>query len=166
MRRISPPQANSIAWNIWHISRTEDAGINLFLMGQPQVVDANNWLDQMRVPFRHYGTGMTPDETKALSETIDLAALRRYQQAVHERTLEVLAMVEPGLLETHTKDAELRHILIEQGVAGPHAQWLLDVYQNWPRSKVLLHFGMSHPFQHVGEITVLGTLLGRDIYQV
>ena len=37
-RQRPHPQVNSIAWNLWHVIRVEDAGLNRFVADHPQVL--------------------------------------------------------------------------------------------------------------------------------
>ena len=39
MRERPHPQVNSIAWNLWHLTRVEDAGLNRFVVDRAQVLD-------------------------------------------------------------------------------------------------------------------------------
>src|SRR5512145_1628898 len=61
------PRVNSIAWILWHVYRVEDAGINRFIAGRPQVLDEGNWMERMNVPYRHNGGEMTLAEVDELS---------------------------------------------------------------------------------------------------
>jgi hypothetical protein len=126
---------NSIVWNLWHISRVEDAGINRFVVDRPQALYDGGWFDQMGVPYRHHGTGMTLEEVDDLSETINVEALRNYWQAVNSRTLEIIAQLVPENLNAIMDSERLQVILVDEGVAYPNAQWLSEAYQGWNKGK-------------------------------
>ena len=102
--RVRPhPQLNSIAWNLWHLTRVEDTAVNCFVANLPQVLDAGatgdasaldvagDWAQRMNIPWRHNGSGMTFAEVDELDARIDLAALLGYSQAVEARTRAVIA---------------------------------------------------------------------------
>ena len=93
--RVRPhPQVNSIAWNLWHLTRVEDAGINRFVTDGVQVIDEGDWLRKMGLPWRHNGSDMTFAEVDELNRCIDLAALRGYMEAVAARTRAVAAQLD------------------------------------------------------------------------
>ena len=82
MRMRPHPRINSIAWNLWHIARCEDAGLNRFVTDRSQVLDDGLWMDRMNIPWRHHGTEMTFAEVDELNQRIDLSALHDYSLAV------------------------------------------------------------------------------------
>ena len=86
IRQRPHPNVNSIAWNLWHLIRVDDAGLNRFVVNRPQVLDDDRWGERMNIPWRHHGTGMTFAEVDDLSTRIDLAALQDYSNAVRDRT--------------------------------------------------------------------------------
>jgi hypothetical protein len=75
MRRRPHPRLNSIAWNVWHLTRVEDAGMNRFVADRAQVLDDGRWLPRLNLPWRHQGTDMTFEEVDELNQRIDLQAL-------------------------------------------------------------------------------------------
>jgi hypothetical protein len=166
MRRRPDSRLNSIVWNLWHLNRAEDAGINRFVADRPQVLDEGDWTTKMKVPHRHNGTGMTLDEVDALSRTIELGALRGYSEAVSLRTLAVIPTIDSATLDGTLDETKVRRVLLEEGVAGPNAAWLVDSFTGWTKGQCLMHFGLTHGYQHVGEMGVLAALLDVDVYQV
>ena len=83
--------ANSIAWLVWHLTRVQDdhlAGVAV----SDQVWTADGWADRFALPYDvdAHGWGQTSAEVGAFSVD-DATLLVGYQDAVHRRTLEVLA---------------------------------------------------------------------------
>ncbi len=84
------PEANSIAWLVWHLTRVQDdhvAGVGKV----EQVWTADGWVERFGLPYSVDATGwsQTPDEVGAFTlEDPDL--LVGYQAAVHELTMLVL----------------------------------------------------------------------------
>lgn len=162
MRQRPHERVNSIAWNLWHLTRVEDAGLNRFVADRPQVLDDEPWLERMNLPWRHHGSDMTWAEVDELSQRIDLAALRAYAQAVQQRTRAIVNHISQiELAATLTAD-QLRRILVDEGLAHRQADGLLANYLGWTKGKCLFNFGLTHPYQHVGEIGVVASLLGVD----
>jgi hypothetical protein len=162
LRQRPHPRVNSMAWNLWHLTRVEDAGVNRFVVDRPQVLDEGGWMVQMDLPWRHHGSGMSFAEVDELDQRIDLQALRRYSGAVRERTREVVAQIDQVDLDAVLSRERAQMIVIDEGLAHPQALDLVDNYTGWSKGKCLLNFALTHPYQHVGEIGVIASLLGVD----
>lgn len=162
MRRRPHPRVNSIAWNLWHLTRVEDAGLNRFVTDGRQVLDEGPWMARMNIPWRHNGSEMSFAEVDDLNQRIDLPALHAYANAVRARTLEIINQIEPDSLEATMDVNRPRVILFDEGLAHPRAAGLLENYTGWTQGKCLMNFGLTHPYQHVGEIGVIASLLGVD----
>ncbi len=162
MRQRPHPRVNSIAWNLWHLTRVEDAGLNRFVVDRPQVLDEGSWIERMNVPWRHHGGDMTFAEVDDLSRRIDVQALRDYSRAVELRTREIVSQLGHDGLDAVMEEDRLRMILFDEGLAHPQSAGLLENYLGWTKGKCLMNFGLTHPYQHVGEIGVIASLLGVD----
>ena len=160
MRQRPHPQVNSIAWNLWHLTRVEDAGLNRFVVDRPQILDEGDWMQRMNVPWRHHGSGMNFSEVDDLDQRIDLPALRLYSRAVRARTQEIVTRIDQVDLDAELQSEHVRVVVIDEGLAHSQAAMLSDWYTGWPRGKCLMNFGLTHPFQHVGEMGVIASLLG------
>jgi uncharacterized damage-inducible protein DinB len=161
MRTRPHPAVNSIAWLIWHMARVEDAGISRLVAAQPQLFEEEAWGDRLGVPFRHHGTGMTTQEVTELSQTLDLAALRAYYDAVNARTVEVVQTLSSTQLDTPNDFTYLRQVLFEEGMLHPNVAWKPPFpYQDQPRGTLLFHFGVTHNYGHCYEACTVCSLLG------
>jgi hypothetical protein len=159
LRQRPEPRLNSIAWNIWHLTRVEDSGLNCFVTDRPQVFDESDWLGRMNLPWRHSGSGMTFPEVDELNQRLDLAALRGYSQAVEARTREIVDELDFDGLDVPVDPARLRQVLIDEGLAHPASTGLVENYTGWSKARFLMTFGLTHSFQHLGEMDVLASLL-------
>jgi hypothetical protein len=162
MRQRPHPQVNSIAWILWHLTRVEDAGLNRFVVDGSQVLDDGSWVEKMDIPIRHNGGDMNFAEVDDLSQRINLQALQEYSKAVRLRTREVVSQLTYDSLDSVMEEGYLRVILFDEGLASPRSAGLLQNYLGWTKGKCLMNFGMTHPYQHVGEIGVIASLLGVD----
>jgi uncharacterized damage-inducible protein DinB len=162
MRQRPHLQVNSIAWILWHLTRVEDAGLNRFVVDRTQVLDEGSWMQKMNVPLRHNGSDMNFAEVDDLSQRINLQALHEYSKAVQIRTREIVSQLTYDGLDSVMEEGYLRVILFDEGLAHPKAAGLLQNYLGWTKGKCLMNFGMTHPYQHVGEIGVIASLLGVD----
>ncbi len=162
MRQRPHPRVNSIAWNMWHITRVEDAGLNRFVVDRPQVFDEGQWMERMNIPWRHHGTDMTFAEVDELNQRINLSALQEYSKAVQLRTREIISTLTPRDLDPVMEEDRLRQLMVDEGMAHSNAEGFIKNYLGWSKGKCLMNFGMTHPYQHVGEIGVIASLLGVE----
>ncbi len=162
MRQRPHPRVNSIAWILWHMARVEDAGLNRFVVDRLQVLDEAPWMERMNVPWRHHGSEMTLAEVDELSQGIDLSALHEYSQAVQVRTLEIIKTIDPHDLDAQLGEERLRQLMVVEGLAHVNAEGFIANYLGWTKGKCLMNFGMTHLYQHLGEIDVIASLLGVE----
>jgi hypothetical protein len=155
-------RTNSIAWNLWHVARAEDFGINCFVADRAQVLDTG-WMQRMNLPLRHGGSGMTFDEVDALSAAVDLNGLHAYRRAVAEATRDILSRLDALDLTRTLDEARLRRILIDEGVAHSAPEALIQNYLGRSGERCLLTYGLTHSYEHVGEIGVIVGLLGIEM---
>ena len=84
------PDANSIAWLVWHLTRIQDdhvAGV----AGTEQIWTAKGWVDKFGLPFDRmaHGWGQTSAEVAAVQADAEL--LTGYHDAVYEHTTRYVA---------------------------------------------------------------------------
>jgi hypothetical protein len=165
LMRLRPhPRTNSIAWNLWHISRCEDAGLNRFVVDRSQVLDEGFWMERMNIPWRHHGTEMTFAEVDELNQRIDLSALHDYSLSVQERTRSILSTLMMHDLDTAMEEGQLRQIMVNEGLAHSQAEGFIKNYLGWTKGKCLMTFGLTHSFQHLGEMEVIASLVGVEFH--
>lgn len=160
MRKRPHASVNSIAWILWHLTRVEDAGLNLFVTEGSQVLDKEKWMQKLYVPWRDNGGGMNFAEVDELSLRIDLQALHNYSMAVRVRTHEIVSEIEKVDLDETINPERARSIAFDEGLAHSDAEGLANWYTGWSKGKSLMIFGLTHPFQHVGVMGVIASLLG------
>ena len=159
MRQRPHPKVNSIAWILWHMARVEDAGLNRFVTDGIQVFDEGPWMERMQLPWRHHGSEMNLAEVDKLSEQIDLSALHDYSLAVQARTREIVPTLALSDLSMGMEEPHLRQIIVDEGLAHSNPEGFIQNYLGWSKSKCLTTFGLTHSFQHIGEIETIATLL-------
>ncbi|MGB0972359.1 MAG: mycothiol transferase [Mycobacterium sp.] len=91
------PEANTIAWLIWHSARIQDAQL-CDIAGVEQVWFRDGWVDQfaLELPPDSHGYGHTPEEVAKVRASPHLLAA--YYHAVHKVSLEYVASVLPDEL--------------------------------------------------------------------
>jgi len=85
------PDANSIAWLVWHLTRVQDLHLSE-VAGKEEEWTASGWCDQFGLPFdaKATGYGQGSDDIAAV-HGIDEAQLTGYFDAVHQRTVGFVA---------------------------------------------------------------------------
>jgi hypothetical protein len=89
--RRPSPNANSIAWLVWHLTRIQDDHV-AEVAGLEQVWSAQGWHERFGLPFsaEDTGWGHDPDDV-ARVEGVTADQLVAYLDAVHQQTLGYVA---------------------------------------------------------------------------
>jgi len=84
------PDANTIAWLVWHLSRVQDDHVSE-VAGTEQAYTANGWADRFALPFEPgaIGYGFSSEDVAATAVT-DPQLLVGYHADVHRRTADFL----------------------------------------------------------------------------
>ena len=92
------PEANSIAWLVWHLTRVQDDHV-AEVAGAEQAWTADGWAERFGLPFPvgSIGYGHSSDEAGAVRA--DAALLLGYFDAVHARTLQYVDGLADGDLD-------------------------------------------------------------------
>jgi hypothetical protein len=92
------PEANSIAWLVWHLSRIEDDHV-ADVAGTTQAWAEDGWADRfgLPLPVADHGFGHSPEQVATVRASAGLLA--GYYDAVSRRTAAYLAGVRPDDLD-------------------------------------------------------------------
>ena len=124
---------DTVAWNIWHITRIEDLTANYLISGQEQILD-REWHEKLHTKVTDTGNAMTDEEILAFSNEIGMDALYEYRNAVGRRTKEIIEALKQEDMKRKVSQEGLRAIARVGGVSEhPDAIWLLDF---WGRKTV------------------------------
>ena len=87
------PEANSIAWLVWHLTRVQDDHI-ADVAGGEQIWTAGGWVERFRLPFDVHATGYghTSQEVGQVRATAEMLA--GYQDAVHSATVDYVGTLQ------------------------------------------------------------------------
>jgi hypothetical protein len=151
MRYVPAGHANSAAWMLWHITRIEDAAINVLLADAPQVFHRGNWQSKLNSPCADVGNEMSAEEIRALSEAVNLKELLAYRLEVGKHTRQVAGQLTAETLKRKPSPDRLKR-LAEDGTVREQAQWLLEYWGGHPQWNLLLMPATRHSFVHFNEI--------------
>ena len=149
-RCIPPGGEHSIAWCLWHAARIEDVALNVLVAGSSQVWEQEGWGTRLKVEQRDAGNAMDASAIAALSEVIDLQALRAYRTSVGARTREIVASLRPEDLRRKVTPERLQRVQAE-GAVDPGAEWLLEYWGGLKVAGLLLMPPTRHNLVHLNE---------------
>ena len=92
------PEANTIAWLIWHLTRVQDDHLAAAL-GREQVWMEQGWVERFGLPFPAEATGYGHSPEEVAQVRVDAGLLGAYHEAVAGRSVEVLGKLTDGDLE-------------------------------------------------------------------
>ncbi|MBI2526032.1 MAG: DinB family protein [Candidatus Rokubacteria bacterium] len=133
------PGANTIAFEIWHLVRTEDNVVRFVIQNRrPTVWTEGGYAERLGLPPVAQGTGMPVAEAQAL-RIKDVPLFREYVRQVWASTDELFAGADPATLEKTV-------------VVKPLGEM--------PAIRALGQVVLTHGLTHLGEIELIRTLVG------
>ncbi len=124
---------DTVAWNIWHITRIEDLTANYLIAGRDQILD-QEWHEKLHTKVTDTGNAMTDEEILSFSNEVDKEALYEYRNSVGRRTKEIIEALKPEDMKRKVSQEGIGAIVRVGGVSEhPDAVWLLDF---WGRKTV------------------------------
>jgi hypothetical protein len=91
------PEANSIAWLVWHLTRVQDDHVSE-VAGVPQAWAGDGWSERFALPFSEDATGYAQDSDDVAAVVVDADLLAGYFDAVYARTIAYIAkLTDPDL---------------------------------------------------------------------
>ena len=143
------PGHNSVAWCLWHIARGEDWAIQTILQGGEQLLTGDGWDRRMGIAYPGFGGGMGREEMIALSEQIDLEALRGYYTAAAEATQAYMRGFDFATIDVPF-DVQSRLALVPEA-EGP-SPFLHEAFRRWTTPLVWLEvFALVDVSFHIDE---------------
>jgi hypothetical protein len=147
-----PPRSfASIAWNLWHITRIEDAIANILIGDGPQVLDASR-LAALGVSVTDTGNAFSEDDVDRFSAAVSVKELLKYRKAVGARTRKILGALGPEDRRRKPAPERLARIMAE-GVltAEPESAWLLDFWSKKTVAGLLTMPVTRHQIVHLND---------------
>jgi hypothetical protein len=133
------PKANTIAWGLWHYTRTEDNVVQYILQNKKTPIwNEGGYAAKTGLPETGQGTGMSGAEAQAL-RIKDVAAFKEYMGKVWAATDALIAKNDPALLDRMVSVRPLGEM---------HAMRALGAVC------------LTHGTQHFGEMELARTLVG------
>jgi hypothetical protein len=150
-RTMPTVKDDTVAWNIWHITRIEDLTSNILIGNQKQVLD-EEWLSRLNTTVTDTGNAMSDEEIITLSNQLNREALSLYRNTVGLRTKEIIQGLKPEDMKRNVAKEGLDRIASEGGVTQqPDAVWLLDFWGKKNVAGIILMPITRHQIVHLND---------------
>lgn len=127
-RTMPTVKDDTVAWDIWHITRIEDLTSNFLIADRNQVLN-EQWLKRLNTKVRDTGNAMSDPEIIDFSKKIDKEALYEYRNTVGLRTKEIIEGLKPEDMKKKVSQEGLEKVAAAGGVTQhPDSIWLLDFW--------------------------------------
>jgi hypothetical protein len=77
------PNTNLLAFDLWHVARTQDWALQTLVRGVPELIDEARWQGRGTLATHGIGVGMTEAQADTLAQQLRLADLLAYADATH-----------------------------------------------------------------------------------
>jgi DinB family protein len=77
------PDTNLLAFDLWHVARTQDWALQTLVRGVPELIDEARWQGCGALATHGIGVGLTQAQADALARQLTLADLLAYADATH-----------------------------------------------------------------------------------
>ena len=142
---------SSISWNIWHITRIEDAVSNILINNSKQIL-SEEILNKINVNITDTGNAFTAADVDVFSESINLKELIKYRKKVGTNTVAILQKL--TVLDRNRKPTqEQLHRLIQENVvtSSPESIGLVDFWGKKTISGLLTMPITRHQIVHIND---------------
>jgi len=78
------PRTNLLAFDLWHVARTQDWAVNTLARGIPEEVENPRWQGGGRLATYGIGVGLTASQADELARSLALVDILAYADVVHQ----------------------------------------------------------------------------------
>ena len=132
-----------MAWYVWHTARWQDFANTLIAPNRRQLLD-QRWVARMNMQRCDVGTGMSREECTAFNESIDVAGVREYWEAVGNAVREVARSVPASDLSEPVNSTALDRMLDDGTIANERARWLPSFLKGKNKGVVFIDGDLAH----------------------
>lgn len=155
IRKRIIPLMNPVAWMIWHVLRVEDMFLSNVVFRKEQAFHKDGWQERLGIRTAHVGTGMSTKEADELAGEIDLNALKEYNLAIREHSMNLIRLL-PEWPSNELDDAQEieKRLLASDAFPTEVAKERSIAYAPTPVSTCVLGV-VNHTYMHFGQYLVL-----------
>jgi hypothetical protein len=147
------PRTNLLAFDLWHVARTQDWALQTLVRGVPEMIDEPRWQGRGRLATHGLGVGLSEAQADDLARHVALADVLQYADAVHQIILAWLRGISdaelsgspdvPGHLARYP-------VYLEQAMRD-EVPWMFEHPQAWR----CLAPALGHVRDHLAEMDLL-----------
>ena len=142
---------SSIAWNLYHITRIEDAVTTLLIEGGRQTY-TKTWQKKLGISFTDTGNAWTEKEIVQFNSSINLKALLEYRKDTGSRTQQILKSLDSSCIKRKPDAVQVKKILSEDLVTEHEdSRWLMDFWGNKTIPGLLTMPLTRHQIVHIND---------------
>jgi hypothetical protein len=93
------PNTNLLAFDLWHIPRTQDWALQTLIRGAPELIDDPRWQGCGRLVTHGIGVGFTEAQADDLAHALSLPDILAYADATHQYLVDWLLAQTDELLD-------------------------------------------------------------------
>lgn len=93
------PRTNLLAFDLWHVARTQDWAAQTLARGVPEVIDEPRWQGRGQLATHGIGVGMSERQADDLARSLALPDILAYADAVHQTLVDWLGTLDDGALD-------------------------------------------------------------------
>jgi len=142
---------SSIAWNLWHITRIEDAISNILITDSDQILN-KEWLKNMNVNITDTGNAFSKEDVDKFDSAINTNELLKYRKAVGKNTQKTIKNITEEDKKRKPSKDQLKKIIAEKVLTkDKDSIWLLDFWGNKTINGLLLMPITRHQIFHIND---------------
>ena len=150
------PNTNLLAFDLWHVARTQDWAVQTLARGVPEVIEQPRWQDcgQLASYAAHgIGVGLTQAQADELARALALADVLAYADAVHQEILAWLRTLPDDALDSQPDVPEhlARHPVYLGAAMRHEVPWMFELPPLWR----CLNPAIGHDRDHLAEMDLL-----------
>ena len=147
------PQTNLLAFDLWHVARTQDWALQTLVRGIPELIDDPRWQGRGRLVTHGIGVGMSEAQADELAHSLTLSDIMEYAETTHQALLIWLDAVPDDELTRHPDvPAHLqRYPVYLEPAMREEVPWMFQGPQVWR----CLMPALGHARDHLAEMDML-----------
>jgi hypothetical protein len=145
------PDTNLLAFDLWHVARTQDWALQTLVKGETEIIDCPDWRE--RLPGHGIGVGLSPSQADELAHKLALHDLIAYADTAHQAIITWLrATPDEGLSRAPDVLQHLARYPVYLGQAmRDEVPWMFEGPQVWR----CLAPALGHVRDHLAEMDLV-----------
>jgi hypothetical protein len=151
------PHTNLLAFDLWHVARTQDWALQTLVQGIPEMIEESPWRERVWLVRPGIGVGLSEAQADDLAYHVILAEALEYADATHQTIMRWLRKVpdrELGRTPDVPKHLARYPVYLEQAMRD-EVPWIFERPQVWR----CLAPALAHVRDHLAEMDLVKSQL-------